>query len=233
MSESLVRRVKRVVSGGVQSLVDAMEAANAEGMLREVLRETEQIIDDVRDEHAKATATRYQTTRQIERTKAKHLELGERARLAVGQRRDDLAEAALSRQLDLEAHVPLLEGTLAEATAKQRELESYIAALTGRKREMEEQLAAFVAARPTRLAVSEAGLSDGIQGHAYINATERRLEKTSTAFGRIMQSAAGMSVPPMPAPETSVKLLELEHMSRSGEIASRLANIKAASVSAG
>lgn len=233
MSEGLVRRVKRVVSGGIQSLVDAVETANAESMLREVLRETEQIMDEVRDEHAKATATRYQTTRQIERTKAKHKELGEKARAAVGQRRDDLAEAALSRQLDLEAHVPLLEGTLAEASAKQRELESYIAALNGRKREMEEQLAIFVASRSAPMSTTEPGAEQCVQGKAYIDATERRLEKTANAFGRIMQSASGLNAPPMPAPETSAKLLELERMSRSGEIASRLAHIKAGAASAG
>lgn len=233
MSETLVRRVKRAVSGHIQSVVDAVEAANAEGMLREVIRETEQIIDEVRDEHAKVSATRYQTTRQIERTKAKHNELGEKARLAVAQCRDDLAEAALSRQIDLEAHLPALENTLSEASAKQRELESYIAALNGRKREMDDQLASFVASRPSRGRSSDPAQIEGGPGLGYIEATERRLEKTANAFGRIMQTASGVAAPAASAAETRAKLLELEHMSRSCEIAARLATIKAASAHAG
>ena len=41
--------------------------------------------------------------RLLEHTKGKLVELTDRAKLAVDQARDDLAEVALSRQLDLEA----------------------------------------------------------------------------------------------------------------------------------
>lgn len=223
MSETLIRRVKRIVSGGMSSLVEVIENANAESTMREAVRETERIIDEVRDEHAKAVATRYQTMRQIERTKAKHQELAEKARAAVDQRRDDLAEAALSRQLDLEAQLPVLDRTLTEAAARQRELESYVAALDGRKREMEEELAAFVASRPA------AGI-DAATDPVNFAATERRLEKTQNAFDRILQNATGVPGAPKPDHHTSAKLLELERLTRSNEIASRLAALKAETV---
>lgn len=233
MGETLVRRVRRVVTGGIQSLVGAVESKNAEAMLREVLRETEQIIDEVRDEHVKIGAVRHQTVRQIERTRKKHSELGEKARLAVEQKRDDLAEAALSRQLDLEANLPILDATLAESSAKQRELEGYIAVLNGRKREMEDQLAAFLEARATTPGGQAASSPEGVSSPTYINASERRAEKAFEVFDRIMHNAAGVQGPAAPSADTSSKLIELERLSRSGEIADRLARIKSAAASAG
>ena len=146
MSESLVLRVKRLISGSANGVVDALETANAEVVMREAVREIDRATDDVREELARTMTARHQTNRLLEHTKAKLVELSERAKLAVDQARDDLAEAALSRQLDLEAEIPVLEGKIVEFTAKQTELEGYVAGLAARKREMESEIAAFVSA---------------------------------------------------------------------------------------
>src|SRR5882757_812416 len=149
MSESLVFRVKRLISGSANGVVDALETANAEMVMREAVREIDRAADDVREELARAMTARHQTNRLLEHTKAKLVELSERAKLAVDQARDDLAEAALSRQLDLEAEIPVLEGRIVEFTAKQTELEGYVASLAARKREMESEIAAFVSVSET------------------------------------------------------------------------------------
>jgi len=146
MSESLVLRVKRLISGSVNGVVDALETANAEVVMREAVREIERATDDVREELARTITTRHQTNRLLEHTKAKLIELTDRAKLAVDQARDDLAEAALSRQLDLEAEIPVHEAKVVELTAKQSELEGYVAGLAARKREMENDIAAFASA---------------------------------------------------------------------------------------
>jgi phage shock protein A len=159
MSESLVLRVKRLISGSANGVVDALETANAEMVMREAVREIERATDDVREELARAMTARHQTTRLLEHTKVKQVELSGRAKLAVDQARDDLAEAALSRQLDLEAEIPAYESRIVELTAKQTELEGYVAGLAARKREMEKDLS-----RSSKVAERLAQLKSGAQG---------------------------------------------------------------------
>jgi phage shock protein A len=220
MSESLVLRVKRLISGSANGVVDALETANAEMVMREAVREIERATDDVREELARTITTRHQTNRLLEHTKAKLVELSERAKLAVDQARDDLAEAALSRQLDLEAEIPAHEAKIVELTAKTAELEGYVAGLAARKREMEKDIAAFVAA--SEAAVGAAGSAG--PGASIATKAERRADQAQQAFDRAMGSpAVGGSRPDR---ETSAKLHELDRLSRSSEVAERLAQLK-------
>ena len=50
MSESVVLRVKRLMSANVHGLVDAMEKAASENVMREAIREVDRAMDDVRRE---------------------------------------------------------------------------------------------------------------------------------------------------------------------------------------
>jgi phage shock protein A len=218
MSESLVLRVKRLISGSANGVVDALETANAEMVMREAVREVERATDDVREELARAMTARHQTTRLLEHTKGKLVELSGRAKLAVDQARDDLAEAALSRQLDLEAEIPAYESRIVELTAKQTELEGYVAGLAARKREMEKDIATFVAA--SEAAARAAGGAG--PGASVASKAERRADQAQQAFERAMGSPAGAK----PDRETAARLHELDRLSRSSKVAERLAQLK-------
>jgi phage shock protein A len=161
---------------------------------------------------------RHQTTRLLEHTKVKQVELSGRAKLAVDQARDDLAEAALSRQLDLEAEIPAYESRIVELTAKQTELEGYVAGLAARKREMEKDIAAFVAA--SEAAARAAGGAG--PGASVASKAERRADQAQQAFERAMGSPAGAK----PDRETAARLHELDRLSRSSKVAERLAQLK-------
>lgn len=215
MSESLVFRVRRLISGSVNGVVDALETANAEVVMREAVREIERATDDVREELGRTIATRHQMNRLLEHTKAKLVELSERAKLAIDQARDDLAEAALSRQLDLEAEIPAHEAKIVELTAKQSELEGYVAGLAARKREMENDIAAFASA-------SEAAACAG-PGASVATKAERRADQAQQAFDRAMGPAVGGARPDR---ETAARLHELDRLSRSSKVAERLASLK-------
>jgi phage shock protein A len=219
MSESLVLRVKRLISGSANGVVDALETANAEMVMREAVREIERATDDVREELARTITTRHQTNRLLAHTKAKLAELSERAKLAVDQARDDLAEAALSRQIDLEAEIPVHGAKIVEFTAKQTELEGYVAGLAARKREMESEIAAFVAASAS--AARAAGSSAG-PGASVASKAERRADQAQQAFERAMGGTAGAR----PDRETAARLHELDRLSRSSKVAERLASLK-------
>lgn len=224
MSENLAARVRRVIAGSVNDLVDAIESANADGVMREAIRETERALDDVRSELGQAMARRHQTARHIEKLREKISEFGNKASMAVTQGRDDLAEAAILRQIDLERQIPVHEATLIEVAKTTGELESYVAALNGRKSEMEADLAAFAEARRVAGVDAPAGTVAGA-----MQAAERRAEHAGKAFNRAMGgSVTGSSAPDMKAArETAEKLEELEKLDRSTAVSNRLAAVKA------
>ena len=66
---------------------------------------------------------------------------------SVAAGRDDLAEAGIAEQMDIEARLPVLENTIADCAAQEKELEGFIAALQAKKREMQQQLQDWRAAQ--------------------------------------------------------------------------------------
>jgi len=221
MAEGLVNRVKRLVSGSVNSIVDAVENAAPETIMKEAIREIDRAIDDVRDELGVVIANKHHANKRLMESTAKHEELGEKIRMAVDEGRDDLAEAAISRQIDLEAQMPVLEEALKDAAEQQAELESYVAALTGRRGEMEEDLETFIASRPKEGATATGGATPSKNG------PDRRAENAETAFNRALKGASGIGGTKGADAETAAKLAELEKIARSNRVQERLAAVKA------
>ena len=149
MTESLASRVGRVLSGTVNMLVDAVEDVAPEIVMGQAIREVDQAIDEVRAELGKVIAKKHLATTRIAEENRKHDELSEKIRLAVSEGREDLAEAAVARLLDIEAQVPVLEATIAQASEGKVELEGYVSALRARKREMDDELGEFRASMTT------------------------------------------------------------------------------------
>jgi phage shock protein A len=204
-------------------MVDALESANPDGVMREAIREIDRTLDAVRSELGHAIAARAQASRHIERTKAKIDELGTKVTFAIGQGRDDLAEAAIARQVDLERQLPVLETSLRDAAAKQTELQSFLAALNGRKSEMEAELSAYVDTRRSAGVDAPEGTTAG-----FMQTAERRANGAEQAFNRAMNGPMGANAADAKSQrETAAKLQELESIERSRIIASRLAEAKA------
>src|SRR5215207_6232699 len=129
MAESIFLRVRRLISGSIEDSVDAMERAGGTSVMREAIREVDRAIDEVRSEHEAATARRLQAVRQERLTRERLAGLDEKARFALGQGRDDLAEAAVTRQLEFEAQAERLQAVQAEAEQEAARLEECLAAL--------------------------------------------------------------------------------------------------------
>ena len=223
MAESLMSRVKRLVSGSINSVVDAVENASPEMVMKEAIREVDRAIDDVREHLGLALANKHHASKRLMEANAKHDDLGEKLRLAVDQGRDDLAEAAIARQLDLEAQIPVLESALKEAGEQETELEGYVAALQGRRREMEEDLGTFLASRP-----AEAGSPTGAAALMTSGPNaRRRADKAEGAFNRVLVGATGVPGLIRADQRTAGKLAELEKIARDNRIRERLAAVKA------
>ncbi|MEM9840696.1 MAG: PspA/IM30 family protein [Pseudomonadota bacterium] len=222
MREGLIGRVKRLVSGSVNSAVDAVEAAAPETVLKEAVREIDTALDEVRHELGKTLADKHHAAKRLASTSEKHEELGEKIEFAVSEGRDDLAQAAIARQLDLEAQIPVLESALRDFSEEETDLEGYIAALTARRREMEDDLDQFLKARADA-AKAQAGGATGGSG----STAEDRARKADRAFSRVLKNASGIAGTDPADRETAQKLEELSRIERENRIKERLAKVKA------
>ena len=93
------------------------------------------VIDDVRIELGQASTKRLQAVRHLQMTSEKLGELEAKARFALEQNREDLAEAVISRQVDFESQIALLEKARDQAAIEGVKLEACITALAARKQD--------------------------------------------------------------------------------------------------
>jgi len=218
MAESIFARVRRVVSGRVEDQVDAMERANNDSVMREAIREVDRAVDVVRKDQQDAMTRRLQAARQQKTIAERADAMTAKAEFALNEGREDLAEGALTRQVDLEEQVQKLRSVQDLAKVEEEKLEESLSALSARKREMEEALAAFQVARTE---VNAGGL-DGVSASVEI---ERKMEKAEAAFDRAMSSEGGVGFSRSDV-EAINQVAEIDTMSRRSEVSDRLAALK-------
>lgn len=222
MKEKLIGRIGRIISASFNSLVGAIENTAPEAIMEEAIREIDDAMDDVRAELGKVVANKHLANTRLMEENKKHEDLSEKIELAVSEVRDDLAETAIARQLDIEAQIPVLEATIADCGAKEKELEGYISALQAKKRQMKEELSQY------RTSLEEAGqASSPDKGGSHSSDTEKKVSRAEETFERVMEKATGV---PMGTHTESVKeaafLAELEDMARKNRIKERLLAVK-------
>jgi phage shock protein A len=147
MAESIFARVSRLLSATVEDAVDRMEQAGGDTVMREAIREADRAIDQVKAELESTMARRLQAARQQRMLTERAEELTTKAKFALGEGREDLAEAALSRQVDFEAQAKKLDAVQQQAREEEKRLEDGRTALDARKRQMEDALQAFLVSR--------------------------------------------------------------------------------------
>lgn len=222
MTESIASRVGRLISGTVNKLVDSAENMAPEVVMEQAIREMDAAIDDVRAELGRVLARKHLATTRLAEEGRKHEALSDKIRLAVEQGRDDLAEPAVAQLLDVEAQIPVLERTIAEARDAETELEGYVTALRGRQREMLDELKQFRAAQ--KQSAGEGGGADGAPG----SAVDQAIERAERTFARVMDGAGGVGgTGAAPDRETAAKLAELDELQRRNRIHERLSAFKA------
>ena len=219
MAEPILLRVRRVLSASIEEAVDRMERAGGAAVMSEAVREVDRALDEVRAEHEAATARKLQAVRQQRMLRERAAALVEKARFAMEAGRDDLAEAALSRQVDFEAQAERLEAVQAAATDEAGRLEECVAALATRKAEMEEALAEFQLAHRDAALGGDGSSQPGRQ-------VERKVERAEKAFDRAMAGAGGACVNRADA-KAAAKVAEIDAIQKSAVIAKRMAALRA------
>jgi phage shock protein A len=220
MSDTLRQRVSRVIAGGAHALLDKMEDMAPSAVLEQSVREVEGIADEVRAQLGLTVANRHLAQQQHMHLNKEHEQLGEAIEQALKNGREDLAKSAIARQIDIEAQLPVLESSLAERVAEEKELGGFVDALLGKKREMQ---AAIMDLEKSREAASTMGLSTGRAGQTL----KSQLQSAQSAFDRTYQRQTGLDTAGRGASlEQSAKLKELGDLVRENKINERLAALK-------
>lgn len=217
MADSLKSRVGRIIAGGVHSLLDHIEDQAPEAIMEQSIREADAVIDDVRHELGLVSSNRHLAQQQHANLNGQHEKLSEQIEHALTQGREDLARAAVARQLDIEAQIPVLETTLAEYARQESELQGYTAALLAKKREMMDALDEF---RRSRTAAQSSANGTGMAG--------QRLESITDAFDRVYARQTGLSgATRVRNLQEAGKLRELDDLVRENKISERMAQLRA------
>lgn len=219
MAESIFLRVRRILSGTVEDAVDRMEHQGGETVMREAIREVDRAIDEVRSDHDAAVTRRLHAVRQGKLIAEKLDQLTAKARVAIEQGRDDLAEAALTRQVDFEAQLEQIARTQNDSVEIEAKLDDSMTALKARKSQMEDALAAFIVARQE----ANLGGDSAMRGDRSV---EKQVERAEAAFDRAMSGAGGVGFTRSDA-DTINKVAEIDGIMKSATVAERLAALKA------
>lgn len=224
MKESLSGRVGRLISGGFNALIDAVENAAPEAVMEEAIREIDGVIDEVRTELGRVVANKHMSNTRLMEENNKFEELSTNIELAIKKDRDDLAEAAVSKQLDIEVQMPILENNISECGIKEKELENYIQALQAKKREMKGELDHYRESTKEAAAVSGNGPVTSANTKESVNT---KVEKAESAFDRVLEKATGLaSVQRSTDVKTASQVAELQDMAHKNRVSERLQSIK-------
>ncbi len=217
MPEKLTSRVGRIISGGLNSILDAVEDAAPEAVMEQAIREVDEAIEDVRAELGKVIAAKHLASKKLADKNAQHEDLNGKIEIALTESREDLAQAAVAQQLDIEVQMPVLEQSIAEASEKERELEGYVAALQAKRREMSDELKAF---REAKVA-SESELTS--KGNA---SSANDADRAAKTFERVMERRGISSTASIQTAKSAAQMQELEQLAQNNRIKERLAEIK-------
>jgi phage shock protein A len=217
MSDKLLTRIGRLIAGVAHGALSQAEDAAAVPVMEQAIRDIDQAIKEVRAEIGQHEATKFNANRRIAELKTEHQALDEKIALALKQAEEELAEAGIGRQLDIETQSSLLQRALAEAEADIAALSDSANALQASRREARERLRELTA-------VTAGGAGDGAAPGARRSATARATEAMADA-ARLGESLTGL-----PAGESRIShkdLDDLAELHRQHQIRERLAKYKA------
>src|SRR5258705_4024826 len=107
--------------------------------------------------------------------------------IEIGMAKGDesLARAGISKQVDIEDQIPVLQQSLQDAIARGKELEGYIAALLAKKREMNSALRDFLAARAAAQSPA-ASVANGPSQGSPQDSTQSKVDLACSDFERVL-----------------------------------------------
>ena len=219
MVDALRIRVARIIASGAHALLDRIEDAAPVAILEQSVREVESLTDEVRGELGRTVANRHLAKQQHQSLNKEHESLGESIASALEASREDLAKPAISRQIDIEVQLPVLESNLGDLAQQEAELSGFVDALLSKKREMESAIRAFENSQKSVVGV---GTLSGSAGNV-----QSKLSAAQSVFDRTYHRQTGLDAAGRGASlEQTSKIKELNDLMRENKINERLAALK-------
>lgn len=154
---TIFERITRLVSANINHLLDRAE--DPEVMIKQLIRDMEENIIELRRETVRAVARVKQVQKQIESSHEMIAELEQSASLALKKDEEELARKALSKKLNAEKSLDLLEKELQASLANAEHLKGELTHLEDRVQEArrkKEELIARNRAAESRMRAQEA-----------------------------------------------------------------------------
>jgi phage shock protein A len=218
MAETLAVRVTRILAGSAHALLDAIEDMAPEAILRQAIREIDQVLGDVRLDLGKVEAAKHLITSHINKLNSENEQLASHVETALERGEEELARAGIERQTLIDDQTPVLQHALSEQQDRARELEGYITALLAKRREMEDGFQQYLASRAQ---ISSSGAATGRVSQG------ARVENAQSAFDRVVARQTGVTGLSSSQGADAQKLKELQELARRNRIDERLAQLKA------
>jgi len=212
MSEPILKRMQRVVSAGLESAADAAERLNGASLMRHAIREVDQEIAKLRARLDTAKTCAMQADWRQAAIADLVTGLDRDARFAMDKKREDLAQAAVARQLDLEEEARRLAQTRTEAEREAVQLQAGIDDLKARKAQMERDYTALEAAKREAQSLGKTPK------------VEQKVKRAEAAFerARLATGCATSAVHAAPTPAEE----ELKTVQRDDALARRMAELR-------
>jgi phage shock protein A len=127
--------------------VDLAEQLSGASLMRQAIRDMDVAVKKASHEADLARAKRIQAEHHIEECRKQLATLKEQAAFAMSKKREDLATAAIGRQLEVEEQIERLARTQRETAGEERKIGEALASLKARAKQMQADYAAFQSAQ--------------------------------------------------------------------------------------
>ena len=216
MPDSVFVRVERIVRTSADRALELAERASGVVLVREAARELEQAEQRLRADRQTAQRKGERAAQAQKDTRAKLAELTDHARYALSKDREDLARAAVARQVELERETGDWETIAAEAKIETKCIDDALAQVTARRKQIQTELAALE--REQSASAPARGGKEGIQSRV-----ATAMDKADRIFERAMAERSPVAEPA----EAARAMADIAAMKRDDAIEERLAALKA------
>jgi|SRR5690606_6812430 len=223
MAEPLSARVNRIIAGTAGSIIGAIEDMAPEMIMEQAIIEVERAVEEVSKEKDRVVSSRLLVENRIRKAGEEYNRLAGEIAVATDQGRDDLAEAGISRQIDIEDGIPAMKESIEEKLKEEGEYEAFALALQKKKEDMQNDLVVY-RREADRLKAAE---TNGSSGNPRL-AAHIKAERAGNAFDRMLNRQLGVGVEGRGTRQlqSAKELSELSEIARKQKVQERLLEIK-------